>query len=145
MKHLVAITLLCALVGCANPGIVQMSQDTYILTRTDKGGIFGNASAMKADVISEANQFAQKQGKVAVPLYSHETPMEVGRGFASFEYQFRVVEPTDHEAGRRTLEPAGSPNRHDVYDELLKLDDLRKRGALSEAEFQQQKAHLLAR
>jgi len=56
MKKTVAMlaVLTATLAGCANPGVVKMSPDTYMISRTDKGGIFGNASAMKADVIREA-------------------------------------------------------------------------------------------
>jgi hypothetical protein len=68
-----------------------------MLARTDKGGIFGNASAMKADVIREANEFAASQGKVAVPVALKEDPMYIGH-FASVEYQFRVVDKSDPEA-----------------------------------------------
>ena len=150
------------LLGCANPGIVQLSPDTYMLARTDKGGIFGNASAMKADVIREANAFAASQGKVAIPLATNETPMRPGQNFASYEYQFRVVDASDPEARRTSLVPR--PNvviektekttldvrtkdttdkPKDVYAELIKLDDLRKRGILSEAEFDAEKKKLL--
>jgi hypothetical protein len=139
-----------------------MSPDTYMLSRTDKGGIFGNSAAMKADVIREATEFAAKQGKVAIPLASHEEPLQVGRSFASYEYQFRVVAPNDPEARRVNLVPR--PNMviektekstvdvrtkdvtdrpKDVYTELIKLDDLRKRGIISEAEFASQKKKLL--
>src|SRR5690349_21261215 len=90
--------------GCANPGIVKMSPDTYMLSRTDKGGIFGNASTMKADVIREASEFAAKQGKVAIPLALNESPMGPGH-FASVEYQFRVVDQSDPEARRVNLVP----------------------------------------
>jgi len=41
----------------------------------------------------------------------------------------------------RPIEPAGP--RPDLYGELIKLDDLRKRGILTEAEFQAQKKKLL--
>lgn len=148
--------------GCANPGIVQLSPDTYMLTRTDKGGVFGNASAMKAKVIQEANEFATSKGKVAIPLASHETPLAVGRSFASFEYQFRVVDSSDPEARRVNLVPRPdvviektekstvdvrtkdeSVKQKDVYAELLKLDDLHKRGILTDAEFDAQKKKLL--
>lgn len=156
------VAVMFALSGCANPGIVQMSPDTYMLTRTDKGGIFGNPSAMKADVIREASEFAAKQGKVAIPLASNEQALQVGRSFASYEYQFRVVDRTDPEARRVNLVPR--PNvviektekttvdvrakdeterPKDVYTELLKLDDLRKRGIITEAEFDAQKKKLL--
>jgi hypothetical protein len=79
--------------GCAsNPGVVELSPDTYLITKTDKGGVFGNASAMKANAINEANSFAQSKGKVAIPVSTHESPMGIGH-FASFDYQFRLVDP----------------------------------------------------
>ncbi|MBX9630240.1 MAG: SHOCT domain-containing protein [Burkholderiales bacterium] len=147
--------------GCANPGIVKLGPDTYMLSRTDKGGVFGNASAMKADVIREANEFAAKQGKVAVPVTLHESPMYIGH-FASVEYQFRVVDASDPDAQKVILVPRPdmviestgkasvdvkttdeTKRQPDVYSELIKLDDLRKRGILSDAEFEAQKKKLL--
>lgn len=162
MLLLALLTLASSLIGCANPGIVKMSEDTYMLSRTDKGGVFGNASAMKADVIREANEFAERQGKIAVPLSMNESPMYIGH-FASVDYQFRVVDKSDPEAGRVNLVPR--PNvviettertsvdvrtkdqterKKNVFDELIKLDDLRKRGILSDAEFEAQKKKLLS-
>ncbi len=132
-----------------------------MLSRTDKGGVFGNSSAMKADVIREANEFAAKQGKIAVPLSLNESPMHIGH-FASVDYQFRVVDASDPEAQRVNLVPRPdvviektektsvdvrtkdqTSHQKDVYAELIKLDDLRKRGILSEAEFEAQKKKLL--
>lgn len=158
---LLAATVVVA--GCANPGIVPLSPDTYMLSRTDKGGIFGNASAMKADVIREANEFAASQGKIAIPISMHETPLIVGARFASVEYQFRVVDKNDPEARRVSLVPRPdiviektekssidvktkdqTDRPKDVYAELIKLDDLRKRGILTEAEFEAQKKKLLS-
>lgn len=149
------------LVACANPGIVKLSPDTYMLARTDRAGIFGNAAALKAEVIQEANSFAERMGKVAIPLSTHEVPMVPGR-FASFEYQFRVVDPGDPEARRTSLVPrpdvviekkeqatvdvrsnVDTSKPKDLYGELMKLDDLRKRGILTEAEFEAQKRKLL--
>lgn len=147
--------------GCANPGIIKISPDTYMLAKQDRGGIFGNAAALKAEVIQEANQFAESQGKVAIPLTTRETPLAPGR-FASFEYQFRVVDRNDPEAKRTAIVPRAdmviektekvdanirtkveAPKTKDVYAELTKLDDLRKRGILTEEEFASQKKKLL--
>jgi hypothetical protein len=99
--------LCCALIGCAaNPPVTSLSPDTYMITRIDKGGIFGNAAAMKADVIREASEFASRQGKVAVPLFVHETPLRPCPAcWASIEYQFRVGEPSDPEVRRTSLTP----------------------------------------
>lgn len=159
-RVLVAIGFI--LVGCANPGIVQLSPDTYMLSREDHAGIFGSASGLKTGVISDANAFAAAQGKVAIPISAHETPVGVLGKWAKFEYQFRVVDKNDPEARRTALVPRPdvviektekvsadirtkdeSLRTKDVYTELMKLDDLRKRGILTDAEFQNMKKKLL--
>jgi len=90
-----AISLAAVVTGCANPVMVKISPDTYLLSCTDEGGIFGKgASAMKADVISRANELAVSQGKIAIPVYLHETPMYPGH-FATIDYQFRVVDENE--------------------------------------------------
>ena len=152
------------LVGCANPGIVKLSPDTYLLAREAHGGIFASAAKLKAGVIEDANRFAESQGKVAVPISAKEKPMGMGPAqWASFEYQFRVVDKSDPAVRRTQL--VHNPNviiqkadpdlpdppateqgqKKDLYSELLKLEDLRKRGILSDAEFEQQKKRLLER
>ena len=62
----VLLVLLCT--SCNNPEIVQMSSGVYELARADHGGIFGNKDALKSDVIRDANTYAERQGKVAVPV-----------------------------------------------------------------------------
>ena len=154
--------LIIVLAGCANPSIVQVSPDTYMLSREDHAGIFGSASALKAGVISDANAFAAAQGKLAIPISTHETPVGVMGKWAKFDYQFRVVDKNDPEARRTSLVPRAdvviektekifvesrtkdeSAKPKDVYAELIKLDDLRKKGILSEAEFETQKKKVL--
>ena len=157
------ILLAIFLSGCANPGIVQLSPDTYMLARADRGGIFGNTAKLKASVIQDANEFAASMGKVAIPLGTNETPLYPGH-FATFEYQFRVVDKDDPEAKRTHLVPqpdvvieknekidadiktekikSDSP---DIYTDLTKLDDLRKRGIITDAEFEVEKAKILNR
>jgi hypothetical protein len=151
------------LLGCANPDIVQISPDTYLLAREAHGGIFASAAAMKADVIRDASAFAEGQGKVAIPLSAKEIPMGTGPAqWASIEYQFRVVDKNDPAVRRTQLihnpnvviqrtDPDAPDTRageqgeraKDIYSELLKLEDLRKRGILTNAEFEVQKKKLL--
>ncbi|MFN0012609.1 MAG: SHOCT domain-containing protein [Phycisphaerales bacterium] len=160
----VFITLVCTgfIGGCGNPGIVQLSPDTYLLAREDKAGIFGNAQALKAGVIRDANAFAEKQGKVAIPVSSRGTPAWPLH-FATFEYQFRVVDKNDPEAQGAVLVPRADitvqvtgapsgtapphdpPRSPDLYTELNRLDELRKRGLLTDAEFEAEKRALLKR
>ena len=133
--------ILCGVVllaGCAsNPGVVQTAPGVYFISREDKAGIFGNPSAMKADVIREANEFAAKQGKVAIAVSTSGTGMFPGH-FASFDYQFKLVDPDSPEAKAtnvlvptpqvrtqvdvRNHDAPPPPAKPDVYSELVKLD-----------------------
>lgn len=156
MRRLMLLILFLA--GCAsNPGVVQLSPGTYFISREDKAGVFGNASAMKADVIREANEFAAKQGKLAIAVSTQSTDMHPGH-FATFDYQFRLVDPDSPEARASNVlsptpqirsqvdvheHPTPSANKGDVYNELIKLDDLHKRGILTDAEYEAQKQKLL--
>lgn len=161
MNTLKWIPLVLVLTACANVGVVQVAPDTYLLSKQDNAGIFGNFARFKAEVIQEANDFAKTKAKVAIPVTMSETPAGPGR-FATFQYQFRLVNASDPDAqgvtltrqpdvlfestNRSTAEvdirvPDGE--RLDLYAELIKLDDLRKKGILSEAEFEVQKRKLL--
>jgi hypothetical protein len=133
-----AVLALC-LGGCiSNPGIVKIAPDTYMIARQSVGGMLGNTAAMKVEVINEANAFAESQGKIAIPVSFSEGPGGEGR-YPTFDYQFRLVDPADLAATS-----SGHPLKTgDLYVELTKLDDLRKRGLLTESEFEQQKQKLL--
>ena len=166
MKNLSKISLLiiCIFLSCcANPGIVKLSPDTYMLSRADRAGIFGNTAKLKASVIKDANKFAESMGKVAIPLSTNETPVYPGH-FATFEYQFRVVDKDDPEAKRTHLVPRADVviekkeeidsniktetninKESDTYSELIKLDDLRKKGIITEEEFEAEKTKILNR
>ncbi len=165
------VSLLCTLAfalffgGCAQPDIVQLSPDTYMITREDHGGIFAfDRGHLKSDAIRDANAFAAKQGKVAIPLAGKDHPVGVLGDWASFEYQLRVVDKNDPEARRTHLVPGPdvkvelneninadvrtkdlSEKNPDLYAELIKLDDLRKKGLITDAEFDAQKQKLLNR
>jgi len=136
-----------------------------MLSRQDHGGIFGSMSKLKAGVISDANTFAESQGKIAIPVFAQEKPIGFGPGqWASFDYQFRVVDKNDPEARRAALTPRAdvviektekisadvrtkddTAKQSDLYAELTKLDDLRQRGILSDVEFAAEKKKLLDR
>ena len=167
MKKYIAILwlmLLPAVVLAAKPEVIQLSPDTYMISKADRGGIFGGGvPKLKAAVIKQANEFAASQGKIAIPLSSSERPMGTGPAqWATFEYQFRVVDKNDPEARRTSLAPrpdtviiiegtapqpiaapASDGRVDDLYSKLIKLDDLRKRGLISDAEFETEKRKLL--
>lgn len=160
LQALVASLLLMFLVGCATAPAVPMGNDTYMISQTSAGGVFRSMSSLKTSVIERANAFAEDKGKVAVPIAGKEAPAYPGH-MPSFEYQFRLVDKNDpraeggalipradmvvemHQSGSDTQVNAPSKTV-DVYTELLKLDDLKKRGIISESEFQVQKQKILS-
>lgn len=163
MNKLLLPIILIIISGCAtNPGVVKIAPDTYFLSRQDSAGIFGSLSALKARVLTEANEYAISQGKVAIPISTKEVQLIPGVRFATFDYQFRVVDKDDPEAKRTALFPRAdiviekkekstidinskneSHKSTGIYDDLVKLEDLRQRGILSETEFREQKQQVL--
>ena len=164
MKKITSALFFVGLVsGCANPGVVEISPDTYMLAREAHGGIFASPAALKAGVIEDANLFAASKGKVAVPISSHENPMGNGPAqWASFEYQFRVVDKNDPIVRRAQLvknpnviiqkedpdvtdkKSSKSESHQDIYADLTKLEELRKSGVITDEEFVAQKKKVLS-
>ena len=140
------ILLICSVViimGCANTAMVQLSPDIYMLTKVDYAGKIGDMPKLKADVINQANAFAESKGKVAVPIYAKQQPPGYLGQWSSYEYQFRVVDKNNPGVQRASLATAPditAPKAHnfdaeieskdltskdsDIYLELIKLDDL---------------------
>ena len=98
---LAALMAICS--GCASSGPLQLSANTYMISKTSKAGAFASRGAIQAKVIREANEFAKKQGKVAVATGTEwDRPTT---GFPTFTYQFMLVDPSDPRAKDRVLEP----------------------------------------
>jgi hypothetical protein len=155
-----SLAFLVVVSACATSEIIPIGTDSYMIAQTSAGGVFKAMSSLKSEVILRANQFAESKGKIAVPIAAKESPAYPGH-MPSFEYQFRLVDKNDPRATGGGLIPradtviankivqapdAGHRTANeskDVYLELVKLDDLRKKGILTDAEFQAQKERLL--
>jgi len=158
-----ALSILVTLLGCASPDPTMISPGVYMISRTSAAGsVFANMAQLKADTIESANKFAESKGKIAVAVsLRDERPIP---GFPLVEYQFRLADPgtvgdstvmlrkdpniTIQQNDNVTIKPDQSTPREpqkDLYTELLKLEDLKKRGLLTEDEFQAQKRKLLAK
>jgi hypothetical protein len=169
MGWVLIVALSATAASAAKPEIVQVTPNTYLIFKEDHKGIFGNLAKMKVGILRQANEFAAQQGKALIPLSCREKPL--GRGpaqWATFEYQFRLVAKDDPEAARAALGPcpdvvvqssqsiaadvtvrgdnqqAAAAPPTDLYADLLKLDDLRKRGLLSDPEFESEKRKRLS-
>ena len=166
MKLATASTfIILLLVGCSNPDPIPMGPNVYLISSSDAGGPWADPSSLKAKVMTRANRFAESKGKVAIPLSTNERPGGFGR-IGNCEYQFKLVDPNSPEAqqGNHLVPTAPvqkietkivrnddvkvetkdtTEKKKDVYVELMKLDDLRKKGIITDAEFAAQKKRLL--
>jgi hypothetical protein len=145
------------LVGCGGSGVLQVSPDTYLISRTSAAGAFASKAGMMKSVIEEANEFSASKGKITIPISSSFTRPVTG--FPTFEYQFRVVDKDDVEAQRTALLPTAPVQRiqidtnikkstktnqeKDIYKELLKLGDLLNKKLLTKDEYEIEKKKLL--
>ncbi len=160
---IVVVTL--GLGGCAgvttsvpSTSVVQVSEDIYEIMDVDYRGIFGSEASLKERNFQQAVAFASERNKVAVPILARIHRVGIMGDWAWFYYKFSLAAPDSPEATRKfadiiverdarlseefykSRQKEGSVT---AYDDLLKLDDLKKRGVITESEFQQQKTKLL--
>lgn len=158
-------TVVLALSGCAtvttyapSTGVAQVSESVYEIMDVDYRGAFGSEESLTKRNVEQAETFASARNKVAVPVLARIHRVGVLADWAWFYYRFSLAAPGSPEAMRRfadivverdaRLSDEFYRNRNKegaitVYDELLKLEDLRKREIITESEFQQQKTKLL--
>lgn len=165
MKRIAATALLlvAGVAHAAKPKFVQISKDIYLVTVQNHAGVFGSESTTKRKAIEAANKFAQDKGMEIEP-FALEYRGAGGPGhWPAAEYQFKLVplgqgnsmglrKKTELDVTVNTNAPTPAPTSQpaassssDMYSELLRLDDLHKRGILTDAEFKSQKAKLLTR
>ena len=129
--------------GCATPpapGIVETSPNVYKVTVQEK---ISSDVDPKSRAIRQAMDFAESKGKAFVPVDLQQHDYGVFTDWVRVEYEFKLVDKSDAPAKRTAAADPGQ--KPDVYAELMKLDDLRKKGILSQAEFESEKKKLLAR
>lgn len=159
-----AILVLCLSVvglllsGCVSSDVISAGPDTYMVSASGAG--FATAG-VREKVYKKANDFCAARGLVMVPVSFKARPGELGRNPPSADLVFRALKPGDPAIGRPELletdesiavtqnvrvavkDETQKEKQSDLYTELMKLDDLKKRGILSEAEFEQAKQKLL--
>jgi hypothetical protein len=115
---------------------------------------------LRSSAIQEANAFAASKDKVAVAMNARE--VVPAHGFPSYEYQFRLLDKNDPRSSGASLVPRAdvviektehisgdiktttvSDNKSDFYTEIIKLDDLRKKGLITNAEYEAQKQRVI--
>jgi hypothetical protein len=149
-----------------NPEIVPLGHDTYALTRWAETGFTRNTEKLKTQALEDAAAYCAKLHKeLKIVSTTTARPAIPLTGFAHAKVVFKALDANDPElhapvsaaapsaampasapgaATPAVAENAAPPTATDVlYSDLMKLDDLRKRGLLTEEEFQAQKKKLL--
>lgn len=156
--------------GCASnfdtadfQGLQQVGPDVYEVFYEDHRGVFGSEKSLQKRVISEANSFADNRGMSAKPVDARQHRVGILGDWAWAYYKFTLVPRSelrlspghlqitfigDARMSNNFLETKDQNTKagtNDLYTELMKLDDLRKQGVLTEEEFLAEKRKLLNR
>ena len=151
-------SLLLLASGCVSSDVISAGPDTYMVSASGAG--FATAG-VREKVYQNANDFCAARGLVMVPVSFKARPGALGQHPPSADLIFRALKPGDPAIGRPDLtgddealaatqrikvsikDESKKEPQADTFTELLKIDDLRKRGILTEEEFQARKRKLL--
>jgi hypothetical protein len=133
----------------ANSGVIPVSENTYSITNEARSTFNRDTQVLKDAVMQEAEKYCHDQGKqLKVVTWVVQKPA-IMTGFLSAKLVFKALAPGDPEL---TAPPPSLPVQAlttatpgDLYSELLKLDDLKSRGILTQKEFESEKKKLLSR
>jgi hypothetical protein len=156
---IIFVMSLVVLSGCSTSNVIATGPDTYMVSASGAG--FASAGVREA-VYKKANGFCSSKGLVMVPISFKAREGKLGSHPPSADLIFRALKPGDPDIGRpmiydhnqnvnitKSIKISGNENNKnvesDLHSELLKLDDLRKRNLLSDAEFKKEKEKLLQR
>lgn len=144
--------------GAASVSTMEsMGDNTFAITRTATSGFDRDVRKFRQEAEQDAAKYCTSQGKVLKVVAVTSDRPHFGGGFASARIIFRALDAGDPAltavdtpvpaagTGQSVATPTGVLPTYagDLYSEILKLDDLRKRGLLSDKEFEQQKRKLL--
>jgi hypothetical protein len=161
------------LFGSSKPRVptpaVPMGDNTFSITCQATNGFSRNTEKLREEAQADAERYCADHGKVLkIVTFSEEKPWPT-LGYASAKIVFKALDAGDPEltapvASAAPAAPAASPaspgapaaaptyvpaytstGGFDLYTELNKLDDLRKRGLLTDKEFEHEKKKLLKR
>jgi len=148
-----------ALAGCAGTtSTLPTANNTYTITRQAGSGLDRDTDALEDQVKDSAAQFCASRGKqLKIVSLTANKPLFL-TGYATATIVFKALDAGDPEltasgpAPVASVEappaapaaPAVAPMSGDLYTQLTKLDELRKKGILTDEEFQSEKKKVLS-
>ena len=148
------------------PSVVVLGANTYSITRAAKNGFHRDVEELKALAMEDATRFCAARGKqLKVVSMTQEKPW-FSMGYCKAKIVFKALDAGDPELAAEAVPVSGSGrivyiatsqapapvvvrekplNTSELYAALTQLDDLRKKGILTEEEFQSEKQKVLKR
>lgn len=151
-KSLAAMFFAFTLTACSTSSVIQSGPNTFMVSSSGAG--FGTGS-VRENVFKAANDFAAAKGMVMVPISFKAKPGELGRNPPSADLIFKLAKTgapsisdsplteADQLKIQQDIKIQPTANK-DLYTELVKLDDLRKKGIINDREFDEAKSKLLS-
>jgi MFS superfamily sulfate permease-like transporter len=160
-----------ALAGCASttatgraPEVEALGNNTYSITRVAKHALDRNIDTLKAEAMEDATQYCAARGKQLKVVGMKEEKPWISVGYFKATIIFKALNAGDAELTAQPAymapspqpaymaaspQPTAAPEKPvttgDLYTALMQLDDLRKKGILTDEEFQSEKQKILKR
>ena len=139
--------LTCA--AASKSSIVPLGNDTYSITRQAKTGFERDTEHLKDLAKEDAAKFCESKGRqLKIVELTAKKPF-FGTGYAKATIVFKALSPgsAEFKVEASPAEPSANQNLSttELYEDLMKLDDLRKKGILTDEEFQSEKQKVLNR
>ena len=138
---------------------VSLGGNTYSVTREASSAFKRDIEALQAEAEADAAKYCTEHGKQLKVITTSTDRPRFSLGYATAKVIFKALDAGDPELTSAPVPvaatdsapapvasgviPQGPPG--DLYTDLLKLDDLRKRGILTDKEFNAEKKKLLKR
>ena len=132
--------------------IRPLGNETYSVTASSRNLFSRNTEALKAQALQEATKFCAKVGKKpkVISVTADKSLILLG-DFSQATLTFKALDIGDPELaadqsaipGQLTV-PA-SPATEQLYSDLIRLDELHKKGILTDAEYETEKKKVLNR
>jgi hypothetical protein len=131
--------------------IEPVSDNTYRITVRANNKFTRDTDKLKIRATDEAREFCEKQGKhLKIVAVAENKSLYLIGDMASVTLTFKALALADPEFGRPASATAAEPSAEPVtnetlYADLLRLDDLHKKGILTDEEFKAEKKKVLDR
>jgi hypothetical protein len=164
LSHLLLASAVCTGLLAFSPAaradadVVPLGNDTYSITCEAKTAFTRSADKLKGEASDEATKYCAAQGKQLKILSLSGSVPHFGTGYAKAKITFMALSAGDPRLAAEAAVTAAAvpvpaavavaPGRlstDELYAELVKLDDLRKKNILTDEEFQAEKKKLLGR